>query len=91
MADGDKRLVFWWAILVGLTVLSFESASGFTFLRDPAVSIALIIVIAMLKVRIVILRFMDVIYAPLALRLPLVAWVIAIGTAILGVWYAFGA
>jgi hypothetical protein len=91
MAKGEKRLVIWWAILVGLTLLSFESASGFAFLSDPAVSITLIIGIAMLKVRIVILNFMEVAHAPLVLRLPLETWVIAIGIAILGVWFAFGA
>jgi hypothetical protein len=68
MAEGEKRLIIWWAILVGLTLLSFEGASGFAFLSDPAVSISLIIVIAMLKVRIVILNFMEVAHAPLVLR-----------------------
>ena len=91
MHKTDRALVGWWAFLVALTVVSIESAWGAALVRDPAVAIAIVIGVALLKVRIVILRFMDVAEAPWSLRAPLEIWVVALATGILGLWYAAGA
>lgn len=91
MDRADRRLVIRWAILLALTLLSFESAWGIAWLRDPAAAIAVVIAVAMLKVRIVILDFMEIGEAPWALRGPLEAWVLAIAGGILALWYASGA
>lgn len=85
MDKHDKSLIIWWAALVALTLLSFET-SMLSHARDAAV--ALVIVIAMLKVRIVILHFMEVRVAPAPLRVALEIWIVAIGVAILSVWFA---
>jgi len=87
----DRRLVATWAVLLALTLLSFESAWGVTWLRDPAAAIALVIGVALLKVRIVILEFMEVREAPWVLRAPLEAWVVGIAAGILALWYRAGA
>jgi hypothetical protein len=53
--------------------------------------IILVIAIKLIKGRIVILHFMEVAHAPLGLRLPLEIWIVAIGAAVLGMWFVFGA
>ena len=80
-----------WAMLVALTFASFESAWGLRWLADPRAAIALVIGVALIKVRIVVLDFMEVRHAPFALRVPLETWVVAIAGAILAFWYAAGA
>jgi Prokaryotic Cytochrome C oxidase subunit IV len=90
MHSADRRLMVRWAILLALTLLSFESAWGIGWLRDPNAGIALVILVAFLKVRIVILDFMEIREAPWALRGPLELWVLVIGGGILGLWYAAG-
>jgi uncharacterized membrane protein YecN with MAPEG domain len=87
----DRRLVFRWAILLALTLLSFESSWGLAWLRDPSAAIALVIGVAMVKVRIVILDFMEIREAPWALRGLLEVWVVAIAGGILAFWYVAGA
>lgn len=91
MDRSDRRLLACWAILVALTLLSFESAWGIGWLSDPSAAIALVIGVALLKVRIVVMEFMEVGEAPWALRGPLEAWVLAIGAGILALWYLAGA
>lgn len=91
MDKADRELVTAWAILVVLTLVSFESAWGIGWLRDPVAAIALVIGVALIKVRIVIMRFMEVGHAPWALRGPMEVWVVAIAAGILGFWYAAGA
>jgi heme/copper-type cytochrome/quinol oxidase subunit 4 len=90
MAKTDRSLLLSWAVLVALTLISFESAWGLAWLRNPAAAIALVIGVALLKVRIVILNFMEVKAAPWILRGPLEAWVVLIAGGILGLWYSAG-
>ena len=87
----DRKLVWAWAILLGLTLFSFESAWGAGWLASPEAAIAIVIGVALLKVRIVVLHFMEVRHAPWALRAPLEAWIVALAAGILGFWYAAGA
>lgn len=91
MDKPDRKLFMAWAVLLGLTLLSFESAWGIGWLGSREAAIALVIGVAMLKVRIVILHFMEVRHAPWALRAPLEVWVVALAAGILGFWYAAGA
>lgn len=85
MDRGDWRLIFWWAVLLVLTLLSFES--GVQWLDQAGIATAIVIIIALVKIRVVILCFMEVSEAPLALRAPLELWVFALGGALLMLWY----
>ncbi|WP_159979105.1 MULTISPECIES: cytochrome C oxidase subunit IV family protein [unclassified Novosphingobium] len=85
MDKGDRKLLIWWAVLVALTLLSFES--GLQWLGQAGAGTALVIVIALVKIRTVVLHFMDVREAPWALRAPLEIWVIALGAALPTLWY----
>jgi cytochrome c oxidase subunit IV len=87
----DRPLLAAWAILLGLTLLSFESSWGSGRLASPGLAVAAAIGIAMIKVRIVILHFMEVRHAPWALRGPIEAWLLALAAGILGLWYSAGA
>ena len=87
----DRKFILVWAALLALTLLSFESAWGTGWLRSPHVLIAVVIGVAMLKVRIVVLHFMEVRHAPWGLRAPLEVWIVALAVGILGFWYAAGA
>lgn len=91
MDRGDRKLLAAWGAMVALTLASFESAWGAGWLDDPRWAIALVIGVALLKVRIVVLEFMEVRHAPLALRLPLEAWMLAIAAGTLGIWLVPGA
>jgi Prokaryotic Cytochrome C oxidase subunit IV len=91
MDKKDRSLLASWGILVALTIASFESAWGLAWIEAPAVAIAVVICVALLKVRIVVLDFMEVRHAPWALRLPLEAWIVTIAAAILAFWYSAGA
>lgn len=85
MDSGDWRLIFWWAVLLGLTLLSFES--GVQWLDQSAVATAVIIGIALIKIRVVILQFMEIADAPWSLRAPLELWILALGGALLVLCY----
>lgn len=88
MDSATRKLVLWWCVLVALTVFSFESS----WLGDAEIiSVGIVILIALLKVRVVILHFMEVDHAPWRLRLPLELWVVAITIAILTGWVVFAA
>jgi len=91
MHSTDRRLVIWWIILLGLTFLSFESSWGLAWAGNPSAAIALVIGVALLKVRIVVLHFMEVGEAPWVLRAPLEVWGIALAASILAFWYSVGA
>ncbi|HUD31358.1 MAG TPA: cytochrome C oxidase subunit IV family protein [Novosphingobium sp.] len=85
MDKGDRGLLGWWAALVLLTLLSFEG--GLQWLGQAGAGTALVLVIALVKIRTVILHFMDVREAPWALRAPLETWVVALGAGLLALWY----
>jgi hypothetical protein len=85
MDKGDRSLLGWWALLVVLTLLSFEG--GLQWLGRAGAGTALVVVIALVKIRTVILHFMDVGDAPWALRAPLEIWVVTLGAGVLTLWY----
>lgn len=85
MDKGDRKLVGWWALLVVLTLFSFES--GVQWLEMSGITAALVIAIALIKMRVVIQQFMEVRHAPWSLRAPMELWSIALGLALLVMWY----
>jgi hypothetical protein len=86
MDRGDRAAIGWWAVLVVLTLLSFEG--GLQWLGQAGIAAALVIVIALVKMRIVVMRFMEAGHAPWLLRGPLELWLIALGAGLLAMWYA---
>jgi hypothetical protein len=80
MDSHEKRLVFWWLLLAALTIISLEAAPA---LNNKAIFAGAVMVIAFVKARIVIREFMEVRAAPIALRLVLDVWAIAICTALI--------
>ena len=86
MDRGDRAAIGWWAVLVVLTLLSFEG--GLQWLGQAGVAGALVIVIALVKMRIVVMRFMEAGHAPWLLRGPLELWLISLGAGLLAMWYA---
>lgn len=79
----DKRLVILWAVMILLTFVSFESTPGGGMLADPRLAISLIIGLAFVKVRIVVMDFMEVRHAPLIFRLALDLWIIGMAAALI--------
>lgn len=85
MDRGDRLLLLWWAALLALTLLSFES--GAQWLGQASLATALVIGIALVKIRVVILYFMEVADAPWRLRAPLELWIVVLGAALLALCY----
>jgi Prokaryotic Cytochrome C oxidase subunit IV len=73
-----------WALLVAVTCLSWGSTQGSGWLHDPRVATAFVMVIAFLKVRFIMLEFMETRDAPLWLRTVGEVWVVAVCAAIIG-------
>jgi Prokaryotic Cytochrome C oxidase subunit IV len=84
MDRAEKRLTLLWCALVGVTLVSWQSAHGVSWLHDHRFAIAGILVLAFIKVRIVILDFMEVRHAPIGLRLALEAWVVLVCAMMIG-------
>lgn len=63
-----SRTTLIWGLLVGATVLSWEFGHGIGFSEARHAGIAILIV-AMVKVRLVILDFMEVRHAPIYMRI----------------------
>jgi hypothetical protein len=81
----EHKLVMWWALLIGLTLVALETS---IISRSTYAAVAVIILIAMIKVRIVVLEFMEVKHAPLWLRAALELWILAVGVGIVGLtWF----
>ena len=69
-----------WIFLIGLTLASFEFVDGMHGWQYVS---ALVILIAMFKIRLVVMHFMEIKNAPLPLRLILEAWVAIVGGGVL--------
>ena len=80
-----NRLTAIWALLIGATLLSVETASGL-FAKGPAKAIAVVVIIvAFIKVRFVGLEFMELRHSPRVARLAFEAWVAILSILILAV------
>ena len=72
-----RRITAVWLLLVVATAASWELGHGFGF-DEVRVASAAILVIAFIKVRYVILDFMEIRHAPWAMRLVGEGWLIAV-------------
>ena len=76
------RISFVWLLLVLATLLSWGMGHG-VGLDDPAHIRATVIIVAFIKVRLVILDFMEIRHAPLAMRATAEAWILLVCAALL--------
>jgi heme/copper-type cytochrome/quinol oxidase subunit 4 len=81
----ERVTVVW----LGLMVLTCVTTWGLSKdLFAPAVGVVGIFVIAAVKVSYVMLDFMELRNAPIAVRIAFQAWPVAVATMILGFWFA---
>jgi hypothetical protein len=85
MDDRLTRITAVWLGLVGATVLSWELGHGIGF-EDPRHAGAAILVVALIKVRYVILDFMEIRHAPRAMRWVGEVWGVAVCAALVGLY-----
>jgi hypothetical protein len=85
-----KRLSIAWAVLTSMTLVYVwldHTADANGTLRASTVVTVGAIAIALVKVRIIFREFMEVRHAPALLRRITDAWVVLIGTALLGTYF----
>jgi hypothetical protein len=70
----DAKLLGLWAILILITLVSLESGRLHGWAGIQRVQGPLVIILAFIKVRLILLDFMEIRHAPLALRLALEGW-----------------
>ena len=81
-----ERVTWVWLALVVLTCVTTWGLSTDTFL--PVVAVVGNFVIAAVKVRYVMLDFMELRDAPIPVRVAFEAWPVAVAAIILGFWFA---
>ncbi len=81
-----ERVTYVWLGLMLLTCVTTWGLSKDVF--SPAVAVAGIFVIAAVKVRYVMLDFMELRNAPIPVRVAFEAWPAVVAAAILGFWFA---
>lgn len=72
-----KRLTSVWLLLLGATALSWGFGHGAMFVTPLNAGTA-IVLIAFLKIRLVMLEFMEIRHAPALMRIACEAWVLGI-------------
>jgi hypothetical protein len=82
--SAEKKLVLLWVLLTGVTLMSFESRQFGNSSARPYVW-TLILAVAFFKVRIVVLDFMEIRRAPVALRFVLEGWFMLTCCALIGI------
>ena len=80
-----ERVTFVWLALMVLTCVTTWGLSKDLF--SPAVAVIGIFLIAAVKVRFVMLDFMELRDAPIPVRVAFEAWPIAVAAMILGFWF----
>lgn len=85
-----SRITLVWLALVIATGLSWESAGGLAWAGGYRIATTLVLVIAFLKVRLIIMEFMELRRAPLPMRLAAEAWACLVCAAVI-VLYWIGA
>jgi lipid-A-disaccharide synthase-like uncharacterized protein len=83
MTHTSRRLVLIWVALCALTVAAFAAGEIHS---DGQWALIAVIVAALIKVRFVILDFMEVRSAPLALRVVLEGWLAVLGAILLTIY-----
>ncbi len=86
----DFRLLRLWGVLIIITLISLESIHLKGHVIDERVQAAIVIILAFVKVRLIILDFMEVRGAPRPLRFALEGWVVVMSIALMAmVFYPF--
>lgn len=89
MSVWRERITIVW---LGLMVLTCVTTWGLSKdLVSPAVAVVGIFLIAAIKVRYVMLDFMELRDAPIRVRIAFEAWPVGVAAMILGFWFASGA
>ncbi len=81
-----SRVTLVWFLLVAATAISWEMGHGVGF-KDLHHASTAIIVIAFIKVRYVILDFMEIRHAPIWMRAVGVAWVVVVCTVLVVLYW----
>jgi heme/copper-type cytochrome/quinol oxidase subunit 4 len=81
-----ERVTYVWLGLMALTCITTWGLSKDLF--SPAVAVVGIFLIAAVKVRYVVLDFMELRQAPLPVRAAFEAWPVLVAAIILGFWFA---
>lgn len=80
------RITAIWLLLLGVTCLSWGSVRSIGWDDDYRLATMAAIVVAFIKVRLVLLDFMELRSGPVALRLFFEAWVVVVCAAILVIY-----
>lgn len=80
-----ERVTMVWLGLMLLTVITTWGLSKDVF--TPAVAVAGIFLIAAIKVRFVMLDFMELRDAPISVRVAFQVWIVGVTALILGFWF----
>jgi heme/copper-type cytochrome/quinol oxidase subunit 4 len=81
----ERVTMVWLGLMVATCVTTWVLSKD---LFSPAVAVVGIFLIAALKVRYVILDFMELRHAPLPVRAAFEAWIAVVTAVILGFWFA---
>ncbi len=79
MINSERRLLGLWGVLALITIVSLESIH----VTGPLVQGVAVILFAFIKVRLIMLDFMEIRQAPVALRVMLEVWIVAACTGLI--------
>ena|ERR1700758_1206030 len=82
MPAPERRLILLWVILVAISVFSVCSIHGLPWLTGRRGQAFVILSLAFIKVRIVVLDFMEILGAPTLLRTIAETWILAVWAAL---------
>ena len=80
------RLTWIWLLLVILTCVSWETVQEVAWIQERHVGGVLVILIAFFKVRLIVLDFMEVRHAPIALRIAAETWIVLCCAGVVGMF-----
>lgn len=84
-----SRATLIWALLVGATLLSWELGHGLG-VQDTRVAGSLILIVAMVKVRFVMLDFMEIRHAPPWMRIGAEVWTVGLAALLVALFFRTG-
>lgn len=84
------RITIIWLLLVLMTCLSWEAVQSMGWIAEPGIGVSAVMIVAFMKVRLILLDFMELRHAPLPLRLFAEAWVTVVCLSILAMYWTHG-